>query len=90
MFIVAYDERVAGDLSQLTKSVRERIKQAIASKLTANPEIFGKPLRHSLFGFKSLRVGDYRVIYLIQKNKVLVILIAHRRDVYELADKLLR
>jgi hypothetical protein len=44
-------------------------------------------LRFSLKGLRSLRVGDYRVVFRIQKNEVFIVLIAHRSFVYKEADK---
>jgi mRNA-degrading endonuclease RelE of RelBE toxin-antitoxin system len=45
---------------------------------------FGKPLRYSLKGARRLRVGDYRVIYTIEPDEVvLIVTIGDRRDVYE-------
>jgi len=44
-----------------------------------------KPLKGQLAGYYRYRIGDYRVVYLIdeQKNQVLVNTIAHRSQVYE-------
>ena len=61
----------------------DQIRKAIESKLQTNPIEFGKPLRYSLKGCRRLRVGDYRVIYKIDENIVLIIKIGHRREVYE-------
>ena len=84
MFSVRYDKRVRDDIALLSATAQRRIKNAIEEKLTTRQELFGKPLRYSLLGFRSLRVGDYRVVYLIENNKeVFVVLIAHRRDVYK-------
>jgi mRNA interferase RelE/StbE len=46
---------------------------------------FGLPLRRNLKGLMKLRVGDYRIIYSIEKQTVTVhvIKIGHRREVYE-------
>ena len=60
------------------------MKQAIESKLSSHPMEFGKPLRYSLKGVRRLRVGDYRVIYTIEPDEVILIVkIGHRREVYE-------
>lgn len=45
------------DIPALPKTWKEKIKKAIESKLRHEPEVFGKPLRKSLKGFRSLRVG---------------------------------
>lgn len=52
-------------------------------KLETNPYL-GKPLRGELVGKRSLRVGDYRVIYAVDEDKKVVILftVGHRKAVY--------
>lgn len=44
-----------------------------------------KPLKGDLAGYYRYRMGDYRVIYLIddETNRVIVVTIAHRREAYE-------
>ncbi len=75
---------VTVDIPRLSKAVQRRIKQAIETRLTSHPMEFGKPLRYSLKGARRLRVGDYRVIYTIEPDAVILIVkIGHRREVYE-------
>lgn len=59
-----------------------RIAAAFES-LKENP-FRGKPLKLSLKGNLSLRVGIYRIIYTINQNTVTVhiLKIGHRRDIY--------
>jgi len=59
-----------------------RIARAFES-LKQNP-FRGKPLKLSLKGSFSLRVGMYRIIYEIEQNTVTVYVlkIGHRRDIY--------
>lgn len=83
-YYIEYASAVIGnDIPALPSVWREKIKSAIEEKLLNNPEVFGKPLRKSLRGFRSLRVGDYRVIYLIKKDIVLIVIIKHRSSVYK-------
>ena len=75
---------VTEDIPRLSKSEQRRIKRAIESKLSSHPVEFGKPLRYSLKGGRRLRVGDYRVIYTIEPDEVILIVkMGHRREVYE-------
>jgi len=72
-------------LSRLEKSNRnicQRLIRAIDT-LKTNPFI-GKKLLGELESFRSLRVGEFRVLYLIIEKRVLVqvVKIAHRREVY--------
>ena len=83
-FTISYHpDVVEEDIPALPKKERERIKKAIEQKLTTHPEVFGKPLRRSLKGYRKLRVGDYRVIFRIQGKAVKVFLIGNRSVVYE-------
>jgi mRNA interferase RelE/StbE len=81
--IVYHEQVVSEDIPALSLTMRTRIKRAVEEKLTAHPEVFGKPLRRSLKGYRRLRVGDYRVIFRIDDQTVLVLAIAHRSVVYK-------
>jgi len=85
-----------GEISD--RRVREKIRDRI-DDLEEEPEKQGKPLTGDLTGYRSLRaVGQrYRIIYQVERNKVLVFVIAlgirkegSKADIYELAKKLLR
>ena len=65
---------------------KKRLKQAIEKKLAVDPVHFGKPLRKSLYGSRSLRVGEYRIIYRIQKDIVEILLFGHRSTIYSDAE----
>jgi len=83
-FVITYHERVVSDdIPLLNGAWRGKVKKAIESKLTHAPEIYGKPLRRSLSGYRKLRVGDWRVIFRIESRKVKILVIVHRSRVYE-------
>jgi mRNA interferase RelE/StbE len=87
-FTIAYHELVVKeDIPRLSTANKKRIKKAIEEKLTREPEAFGKPLRRSLKGYRKLRVGDYRIIFRIEKQTVKVFCIGHRSMVYNAATK---
>lgn len=73
------------DIPKLGSSARQRIQKAIETKLFIDPQRFGKPLRYSLHHLRSLRVGDYRVLYHLDHEMMMVsvVSIGHRKDVYE-------
>ena len=79
------DTVVNEDIPDLPKTTRIRIKRAIETRLTMDPVGLGKPLRYSFKGHRRIRVGDYRIIYRVDPKKklVTVVLIRHRKDVYE-------
>jgi mRNA interferase RelE/StbE len=74
---------VREDVPKLSSTARRRIRSAIELKLLSHPIELGKPLRYSFKGARSLRVGDYRVIYRIEPEDLVVIVkIGHRSEVY--------
>jgi mRNA interferase RelE/StbE len=82
-FAILYHELVVReDIAKLPKAWRARIKQAIETRLTSQPDLYGKPLRRSLKGYRKLRVGDYRVIFRIEEQGVYIFSIQHRKQVY--------
>jgi mRNA interferase RelE/StbE len=83
-FIIEYLPKVVSkDIPSLPKTVRNQIKKVIETRLTVDPIGFGKPLRYSLKGARRLRVGDYRIVYQVKNNKVIISAIKHRKEVYE-------
>lgn len=83
-FSLLYHQQVVReDIPALPMKERSRIREATRDKLGTHPEVFGKPLRRSLRGYRRLRVGDERVIYRIEENAVKIFAIGHRSTVYE-------
>jgi mRNA interferase RelE/StbE len=87
-FSLHYHQKVVcDDIPTLPKREKTRMQKAIQEKLTTHPEVFGKPLRRSLKGYRRLRVGDYRVVFRIEKNSLKIFAIGHRSVVYEDFDE---
>ena len=75
------------DLPKIDAKNRNRIKRAIEERLTTHPEIYGKPLQRTLKGYWKLRVGDYRVVFKVSGDDILIFGIIHRKEVYKLIKK---
>jgi mRNA interferase RelE/StbE len=83
-YIIQYlDIVVKEDIPNLQATIKTMIKKAIEERLMIDPIGFGKPLRYSLKGHRRLRVSDYRVVYRIDNNIVIIVAIKHRKDVYD-------
>ncbi len=78
---------VERDIRALPGSVIERVRRGL-ERLAENPRL-GKRLHGELAPFWSYRVGDYRVVYEIQNQEliVLVVMLGHRREIYERARR---
>ena len=71
---------------RLDKPVRRRILKYMAEEVahTDDPAAKAKLLTGHLKGLFRFRVGDYRVVCDIQRNRVVVLVLfaGHRKDVY--------
>ena len=86
LYQIEYLESVVeDDIRHLSTSAKKLIQKAIEERLMVDPIGFGKPLRYSLKGHRRLRVSNYRVVYRIESQGHLVVIIAikHRKEVYE-------
>ncbi len=79
---ITYKKSVEKDLSKLGKPEARRILDKIEKELSARADNY--PLLKGEFaGLRKLRVGDYRVIFAILEQEVLILRIGHRRDIYK-------
>ena len=81
-FVVLLHPKAVKELSKLEPQIGSRIRERLRD-LENNPEVAGKVLKPSRFW--RLRIGDYRVIYEIDKaeKRVIVLFIGHRKRVYD-------
>lgn len=86
-FTVLLHSKAAKELEKTENVIKVRIVERLRD-LKDNPERVGKILKHS--NFWSLRVGDYRAIYEIDRTKkqVIVLFVGHRKKVYDDFSKL--
>ncbi|MEK7273996.1 MAG: type II toxin-antitoxin system mRNA interferase toxin, RelE/StbE family [Candidatus Desantisbacteria bacterium] len=78
-------------IENLDAHICSRLEEEI-NELRLNP-YGGKSLKGKLKGKYSWRFGDYRIIYKIEKEPQLTIVICglgHRQDVYKIATRLLQ
>jgi len=77
------------DIPSLSNSVWQEVRKAINKKLLTNPVAFSKPLANKLRTYRSLRVGDYRVVFFIDMLEIdvgviTIIAIDHRNKIYDI------
>ncbi|MBI4231277.1 MAG: type II toxin-antitoxin system RelE/ParE family toxin [Planctomycetes bacterium] len=80
--VVFHPKVLEKDLPRIPRAEQEKIVRAIERRLGLAPESYGKPLRPPLSAFRRLRVGDYRVIYRVERSRVIVqvLCVGIRRD----------
>lgn len=85
-YIIHYQPKVIHKhIPDLPVQMQKSIKTAIEERLSFDPIGFGKPLQYSLIGLRRLRVGNYRIVYHVDRlaTAVTIVAIKHRKDVYD-------
>ena len=72
------------DLKKLPINIQKRIAKKLDYILNQNEALdYAVPLiGNSIAGDYRFRIGNYRVVFDLIKNKLIIILIEHRREVY--------
>ena len=88
MYKINLTPTAARSFNDLHPKVKKQLKIAL-NALKDNPYA-GKQLREELVLFNSFKIKRYRIIYRVDDNSRLIIIVAlgHRRDIYEIATKL--
>ena len=82
---VKLHEGAIKELKKLDFPVRKSIVEKIENYLVKDPVGFGKPLKGNFKGLYRYRVGDYRIIYMVDiaERIIFVTNINHRKKVYK-------
>jgi mRNA interferase RelE/StbE len=78
---IRFTEEGREKLHELHIENQKKIKTQLKN-LSKNIQL-GKPLLGRLIGFYSFRIGNYRAIYTLENERILVHYVGHRKDVYD-------
>ena len=79
---IVYKKSVQRDLKKLGKAQASHILDQIDKDLLDHPDSF-PTLKGQFAGLRKYRIEDYRVIYVILDEDVVILRIGHRREVYK-------
>ncbi|MDD2457934.1 MAG: type II toxin-antitoxin system RelE/ParE family toxin [Eubacteriales bacterium] len=86
-FRVEYTRTAVKQLKKMDKKIAALILSFIEAKLVGcdNPRLHGKALQGNLNDKWRYRVGDYRILAIIEDEKVIIVIVevGHRREIYE-------
>ena len=77
---IQYKKRVAKDSARIGKTEARQLLDKIEKELSSHPARY-PVLQGPLAGLRRMRMGNYRVIYAILDNDVLILRIGNRREV---------
>ena len=84
MYKIVWDSNVYKDLKKIDKTIGNKIIQKVETNLSKDPLLLGKKLIFTFSGLLSYRIEDYRVLYEVINNTLVVhvVKISHRKNVY--------
>ena len=82
VYKITFKKSVAKDLKKIDPSKADRILKKITSELSKQAEK-SPELKGQFAGLRKYRIGNYRVVYVIIDDSVLILRIKHRKDVYK-------
>jgi mRNA interferase RelE/StbE len=86
VYELAFHPNVAKDLRGLDKNIRQRILSRIEWLVDHVEEMRHEPLTAQWAGMYRVRIGDYRVIYDLEREqrRIIIYAVGHRREIYKL------
>ena len=79
---ISFKSSVYKDLKKIDKSKALQILDKIEKELSESPDSYPQ-LTGKFSGLRKFRIGDYRIIFSILKDTVLILRISHRKDAYK-------
>lgn len=83
MASVKWDERAVADLDAIDFSIARKIVAKVSWLAEYYVSIVPELLRYDMKGIYKLRVGDYRVLYIVSHETITIKMIDHRSRVYK-------
>lgn len=81
-YTLLYTKSAQKDIQKLDIIAKKKIRKKL-EQLAMNPTKLAKKLHNSSLGSYRLRVGNYRIIFDLQGNDIIILRAGHRREVYK-------
>ncbi|MBI5411294.1 MAG: type II toxin-antitoxin system RelE/ParE family toxin [Nitrospirae bacterium] len=78
---LTYTHRAARDIDALDPPMKRRVGTTLL-RYESDPLKYAETLKHSELGSYRFRIGDYRVIFDLEEDQIVVLRVGHRREIY--------
>ncbi len=84
MYSYEFKPQALRDLKKLPKDIQQRIIGKLDFYVSQeNPLFFADHLIHFEIGSYRFRIGDYRVIFDVEDERIIILTLGHRREIYK-------
>lgn len=78
---IVFTRRAVKDISSLQPEVKDRIARAL-TKYSKNPLNHARKMIDHALGTYRFKIGDYRVIFDIEGEEIVILRVGHRKEIY--------
>lgn len=78
---LVYTHRAGRDIEALDSRTKDRIGVQL-ERFCEEPLRYAEKLIHSALGSYRFRIGDYRVVFDLEDDQIIVLRVGHRREIY--------
>jgi len=83
MYQYFFEQKAVGDIKKLPKDIQKRIIKKLDFFCSKDPLIFACHLKNYELGTYRFRIGDYRVIFDLEEDRIIILAVGHRREIYK-------
>lgn len=80
--IIAFTPRAWRDWQKLPQNTRNRLQEKL-NLYAVNPFKYAVKLSDNKIGQYRFRIGDYRIVFDVIENEIIIIAVGHRKDIYK-------
>ena len=81
MYRIVFTERALRDWKNLDRKIQIRIASKL-KQFAQDPYKYAKKLIDPRIGTYRFRIGDYRIIFDLVENDLVILRVGHRREIY--------
>ena len=81
-FDIVLTNRVVKDLGKIEEKIKERIISTL-KEYAENPISHAKKLTNPKLGSYRFKIGDFRIIFDIDNNTIVILRLGHRKSIYK-------
>lgn len=82
IYKLRYTRRAIRDINKLDANFKKRIGKTLLH-YQDNPFKYAEPLSDSELGSYRFRIGNYRIIFDLDGDKIIILRVGHRKEIYK-------
>ena len=79
---LVYTRRAVKDIEGLDPRIKDRIGRTLL-RYEKDPLKHSEKLTHSDLGSYRFRIGDYRIVFDLEGEQIVILRVGHRREIYK-------